>query len=126
MQSTLFVLGMFPPPAAIAFVFALAAGTGAAFASDRQIALVVEAVVWNVVFFGIEPEVAGVPVNERVDFNQPGTPRILFDLLEFLAGSALIHTPSGNPCIVAFERAVERLDFADAAAFLAVFQALFE
>ena len=34
MQSALFVLGIFPPPAAIAFVFAFAAGAGTAFASD--------------------------------------------------------------------------------------------
>ena len=69
-QATLAMLGVFPPPASSTHVLSWLDGSGAGFAADTGIALVVEFVVGHLVAFDIVPHLLLRPRDERVNFDE--------------------------------------------------------
>ncbi len=69
MKSTFLLSGVFPPPAAFAFVLVGQDRFGAGFAADADKAAFVEGVVGYFVGADVHPDVGGAPVGEGVEFD---------------------------------------------------------
>src|SRR5437763_4159848 len=102
-------------PAARALVLALADRTGARDAADRRVAAVVQRVVRNLVDVDVGVDALGAPVCERLDLPD-GVALAPLDLLRARSRGALLAPDSGDPRVVAGERALERLHLPDRAA----------
>src|SRR3569833_2021447 len=106
----------FPPPAAGAEVLAKRDGAGAGRAADAGIELVVQRVVVDAVHADVVPHVAPRPVRERIALDA------LFafvDERDVRARAGAFAPQACDPCALARERALHRLDLADLAAGLA-------
>src|SRR6266850_2426033 len=122
-QAALLGLGLLPPPAACAEIFAGLYRARAGRAADRAVALVVEPVVGNAVLAEVVPHLVLAPRCERIEFLQAvrGVVLALGQLRPFSRMPAAL---PGNPGPLAGERPLERLDLADLAAALAQLDAL--
>src|SRR5471030_1006626 len=124
-QAALFRVRVLPPPAAGAHVFARFDGARAGRAAYRWVALVVQGIIGDVVVADVVPDVLLRPVGERIKLGH-AVGRIVFLHMQFGARGRLGAALAGDPGLVAGQRAAERFDLADAAAFAAHLDAVVE
>src|SRR5919204_2408415 len=106
-------------PAARALVLARTDGTGTRDAADRRVAGVVERVVRDLVDVDVRLHALRVPIDERLDL--PDTEALRpFELLRVCPRGALLAPDPRDPCVVACQCALERLDLADVTATVCV------
>src|SRR5258707_8398965 len=117
-QAALLRLGLLPPPAAGADVFAGLHRARARRAADRAVTLVVEPVVGNAVLAEVMPDLGLAPGGERVEFLD-AVRRVELALGELGASRRVLAALSRDPGALSGERPPERLDLADLAAALA-------
>src|SRR5580658_4669270 len=70
-QAAFFFTVVFPPPSSGPEVLAGMDGAGAGGAADAHESLIVQGVIRNIVFVDIGPDSSGIPVQERVVFDDP-------------------------------------------------------
>ena len=97
MQAALFVFGVFPPPAAAAWVGAGLNCAGAGGAADRRVSLVVQGVVGDFVLFDILPHLLGCPIGEWVDFYEGGGGCVQLYFCDAGSGDRLFGAQAGDP-----------------------------
>ena len=116
MQSTLFGLGIFPPPSPRATVFPGLDRPGARCAADARIALIVQPIVREVVLPHIVPNLTLGPIGQRIDLDDIAVIVIDLDFLHLGARDRLLAAQTRHPPIQTAQSPFERLDLADAAA----------
>lgn len=124
-QAALAMVGRLPPPAAGAHVLAGLDGTGAWFAADARVALVVELVVGHVVLLDVVPHLLLGPRDERVDLDEL-VHLVPFDDLHVMAGDALVTAQAADPCVQTLKGTSQRFQLADLAAAVAALDAVVE
>ena len=100
-------------------------GAGAGLAADRRVAAVVQRVVGHVVGADVVPHVLLGPVGQRIELGH-AVGRVVFLHGQLGAGARLGAALAGDPGLLAGQGAAQRLDLADAAAFLAHLDAVVE
>ena len=115
MQATLLGIGVFPPPAAGADVFAHGNRPGTGRAADGRVMLVVQGVVGDVVGAQVFPHFGFGPFNQRIELPQ-AVVGVELAVSQVHAGQRLLTTQAGDPGLAAGQRALERLDLAHRAA----------
>ena len=111
MKATLFGVGVFPPPAAGADVFAGGDGAGAGGAADARVKAVVQRVVRDLVELEVGPHLLFAPVRERVEFCKAVAIVEGADRQSF-ASRRLLRAQSGDPGLLAGQRALQWFDLA--------------
>src|SRR6185295_10773963 len=101
-------------PTTSTLVFIYLHGRRARHAADRRIALVVERVVWNVVFQRVLPDLLLGPTRERIDLDESEF-RVLVDNLRARACRRLVAANRRDPCAQTGEHLLQRLDLSQAA-----------
>src|ERR1700722_2976169 len=114
-QTTLALLGLFPPPATRAMVLARHDRPGAGRAADARITLLMEAVEGQLASPDVRPDLLLGPVEQRADLVQ-AVLRIPLDGFAFSTGLRLLAPHAGDPRIVPGHEFLERYDLAGAAA----------
>src|SRR4051812_27155076 len=125
-QAALLVFWRLPPPAAGADVFAGPDPAGAGGAADGPIALGVQRVDGEVVLARVAPDLRFRPGSERVQLEDAAVRRVDLRGRDICAGNRLLAAQPGDPRRFVRERAPERLELADGAAFLALLDAAAE
>src|SRR5437588_6247323 len=92
--------------------------TGTRFAANTEIALLVQ---WNsldALLLRIVEDIAPLPIRQRADFQNlfAAGQLVLFDLLQMCSRGRLFSAQASEPHVKVFERAHQRLHFADLAA----------
>src|SRR5690554_1160578 len=122
MQTTLFMGGFLPPPAAFALVLAGQYRAGAGLAADADKALFVQAVVGGFCHADVVPDFFRGPVRQRVELHQRfvfgGEGVVCLHHRHLVPGArALVPALAGNPGIHRGQFLAQRVHLADAAAF---------
>ena len=123
-QPALFGLRIFPPPTARAEILDPLDRAGARSATDTGVALIVKPVVGHVIIPDIVPHLIVTPVRQRVDLDYIVVFSVQLDFSYRAPRYGLLAAQSGHPRPEIFQRAVERLDFANAAAQFAQFDGI--
>src|SRR6266540_1524784 len=114
-QSTLFSLGISPPPPC-ATVFPGLDRPGARCAADARIALIVQPIVRQIISPYIVPNLTLGPIGQRIDLDDIAVIVIDLDFLHLGARDCLLAAQTGHPAVQTAQSAFERLDLADATA----------
>jgi hypothetical protein len=120
MESALFVLRRFPPPAASSDILAWLDRTGARFAADAGKALVVKLVIRETALFNVLPHLIYGPTGERVQLEDASVRFVNFYERELGSGNGLLPSESGDPSVGIGEGSSQGFDFTNTAALVTV------
>jgi hypothetical protein len=95
-QAAFFFTVVFPPPSSGPEVLAGTDGTGAGGAADADESLIVQRVIGNIVPVDVIPDPGGIPVQERVVFDDP-VDLVPFENGMILSFRGMFRAKSGNP-----------------------------
>ena len=121
MQPALLGIGIFPPPSARTEILNPLDCPRAGRAADTGVALIMKPVVGHVIVPDIVPHLIVTPVRQRIDLDNIAVFSVQLDFSYVAPRYGLLAAQSGHPRSEIFQRAVERFDFADAAAQFAQF-----
>ncbi len=119
-MQTAFFLRLFPPPPAGARIFSRLNGACTGCAANADEAFIVQLIVGHVMLIQVGQYFVVTPVDQRIKFIEVAM-FIPFEDFHALPVFRLFCPEAGDPYLYAFQGPVERYNFADAAAFFAVF-----